>query len=331
MLPTIPKGGLVVRGLNKFGLVLAKHGPKIMIWSGCGGMLLSIYEFCRAAKKSVPITQEHQEKMVKIQEEIDRQIVIYGKDSYDKKACGKMIFDEKRDYAWKMSKLYFRPTIEASVSMCLILGGEGIISRRLGRISAYAGALEESFGRYRENVRLDAGEDKDREYLTGIQRKQVEAVITDDDGNEKKVDADVYVRKNDDTNPSIYAFFFDEYSTKWVNNAFANLLFLRSEQSWANDILWTRGYIFLDEIIDALGIQVSREKREMMRIVGWYLSEEDRKERRLEKRKKVDFNIYNLTQATKRAFIDGYEPSVLLDFNVDGVIWDKVWPKKKKH
>ena len=36
----------------------------------------------------------------------------------------------------------------------------------------------------------------------------------------------------------------------------------------------------------------------------------------------VDFGIYDMTKDRVRAFVNGYEPNILLDFNVDGNVWD---------
>ena len=39
----------------------------------------------------------------------------------------------------------------------------------------------------------------------------------------------------------------------------------------------------------------------------------------------VSFGIYDIHAVNnRREFINGYEPSIILDFNVDGVIWDKI-------
>ena len=37
---------------------------------------------------------------------------------------------------------------------------------------------------------------------------------------------------------------------------------------------------------------------------------------------KVDFGIYNIHRPENRAFVNGYERTILLDFNVDGDILD---------
>ena len=38
----------------------------------------------------------------------------------------------------------------------------------------------------------------------------------------------------------------------------------------------------------------------------------------------VDFGIYEINREKARGFVNGYERSILLDFNVDGYIWDKM-------
>jgi hypothetical protein len=39
----------------------------------------------------------------------------------------------------------------------------------------------------------------------------------------------------------------------------------------------------------------------------------------------VSFGIGDIHAVnSRREFINGYEPSIILDFNVDGTIWDKI-------
>ena len=38
----------------------------------------------------------------------------------------------------------------------------------------------------------------------------------------------------------------------------------------------------------------------------------------------TDFGIYNLYDEAAKDFVNGYEPSIWLDFNVDGVIIDHI-------
>ena len=64
---------------------------------------------------------------------------------------------------------------------------------------------------------------------------------------------------------SDYARVFDEGNSNWKNNNDYNLMFLGQVQNWANMRLKQRGYLFLNEVYDALGMRGSAEGQ----IVGW--------------------------------------------------------------
>lgn len=93
---------------------------------------------------------------------------------------------------------------------------------------------------------------------------------------------------------------FDNTSPSWRNELEYNLVFLSSQQSFANELLKRRGHIFLNEIYDMLGMQRSSAGA----ITGWLLDEDNKTF--------VDFGLKES---------DGH---LLLDFNVDGIIYDKI-------
>ena len=78
-------------------------------------------------------------------------------------------------------------------------------------------------------------------------------------------------------------------------------------------MLHARGHVFLNEVYDALGIPRSKEGS----VVGWVLNGEGDGY--------VDFGIFSdPDNQSLRDFVNGREGSILLDFNVDGVIWDRI-------
>ena len=97
-------------------------------------------------------------------------------------------------------------------------------------------------------------------------------------------------------------------------------MFLRRQQDYANEKLKAQGYLFLNEVYDMLGIPRSKAGQ----IVGWTYKKDNENADNY-----VDFGIYDLSSANKQlndqkiAFVNGYERAVLLDFNVDGPIYDK--------
>jgi hypothetical protein len=93
------------------------------------------------------------------------------------------------------------------------------------------------------------------------------------------------------------------------------MLFLKSVQNHMNDMLHVRGHVLLNDVYDRLGIDRTPEGA----LVGWLMGGVGDNY--------VDFNIYDFQSAAKRDFVNGIEPSILLDFNVDGVIYEHIGVK----
>lgn len=115
---------------------------------------------------------------------------------------------------------------------------------------------------------------------------------------------------------SEYARFFDESCSQWSKDAEYNLMFLRQQEMYANDLLKSRGHLFLNEVYDMLGIPRTKAGT----VVGWIYDENN-----TDGDNYVDFGIYDLTNERKRAFVNGYERTVLIDPNVDGNIVEKAF------
>ena len=126
-----------------------------------------------------------------------------------------------------------------------------------------------------------------------------------------KVNVEQHEAKPVDTY-SAYARFYDESCPGWVNDAEYNLTFLKLQETYANYILKTRGSLYLNEVYDLLGIPRSKAGQ----VVGWVYDTENPSGDNY-----VDFG---LTEERASKFINGYTRSILLDFNVDGNIWERL-------
>ena len=148
--------------------------------------------------------------------------------------------------------------------------------------------------------------DKDREFRYGSETV-VETKI-DENGKSKTVET----KRVGSDGASIYARFFDNRSTSWSPQPEYNLLFLRSQQNYANERLQARGHVLLNDVYDALGLDRSPEGC----VVGWVKGEGD---------DTVDFGIFDGQRMDRfYDFVSGQEGAILLDFNVDGVVYEKV-------
>ena len=172
--------------------------------------------------------------------------------------------------------------------------------------AAYA-AIDKSFKGYRGRVIERFGEQVDTELKYGIKAKKFEEIEVDPEtGKEKKVKKTVMVA--DPNLQSDYAVYFDSKSRNYETNPDYNRMFLKAQQAFANDKLQTRGHLFLNEVLDDLDLP----RTPAGQIVGWTKDGPDGY---------VNFRIVEVERETE----DGrHEPALLLDFNVEGNIWEKM-------
>ena len=220
---------------------------------------------------------------------------------------------EDRDILAKELVRLYGPTVALfAASTGLVLGGFGILNGRFASATAAYAALEEGFTMYRDRVREDLGEEADRKYRYGIAKTK--DIQENADGSMSVVESDAY-RQVTAKNPngySIYARIFDEANPNWSKDPMQNLIFVKSKLNYANDLLHARGYLFLSEVYKELGFDEDKASR----IVGWIVKPGNDNY--------VDFGIYDILNDRTNAFINGYERNVILDFNVDGVIFDQI-------
>jgi hypothetical protein len=111
---------------------------------------------------------------------------------------------------------------------------------------------------------------------------------------------------------SPYIRFFDKESMAWTPDPEMNKLFLLQQQNYANDKLRAKGHLFLNEVYDMLCLPRTKYGN----AVGWIFAVDNSIGDNY-----VDFGIYNYLD---RGFMDSYEKSILLVFNVDGIILDRI-------
>lgn len=291
-----------------------KYAPEILMVAGTAATVAGTVMACKATLKVDDILDEHKDSALRINQTYEK-----SKNGTLTAATPYTATDRKKD----LTKLYvmtgvkmaktFGPAIALEAAGIACWGGAcGIFKGRfLGAAAAYA-ALDDQFSQYRERVIEDRGEAKDQEYMYGLKAQEFLTTETKENGAEvtetKTVmvtpdgsDFDEYVKKN---GYSPYAKIFDSCNPNWTKDPSANNFFLRGVEQAMTDKLLARGYVFLDEVLVALGFPATKASKQ----VGWLLGRGD---------DKVSFNI---VQVYNSRFVNGYEPSCVIDFNVDGVI-----------
>lgn len=291
---------------GRTGLKVSKFSPEILIVTGVLGIVGSTVLACKATLKVEDIIDVAKEKVDKVN---------YANENVSKNEYSAL--DYRKDLAitylqtgGSLVKIYAPSIVVGVISITAILGSYRIMkTRNIALMAAYKG-IEEAFTSYRKRVVTELGSDKDKEFRYGVHTEKISTTEIGADGKEVVTEKEVKVLNADGSAASLYAKFFDEYSINWSKTPEYNLVFLKCQQQMANDLLNARGHLFLNEVYDMLGIP----RTQAGVIVGWVKGNGD---------SYVDFGIYD-PSISNREFVNGYERSILLDFNVDGVVYDKI-------
>lgn len=309
----------VSRTACKVGMKIKKHSPEILIVAGVVGTVASTVMACKATTKLSGILEDAKEDLDVIHGamEDDRINVVQEDGTVLNKYTPE---DQKKDlvivYAKtgvELAKLYAPSVILGALSLTAIVTSHRILTKRNVALAAAYTAVDRGFKDYRGRVVERFGEALDKELKYGIKAKEIEEVVVDEKGKEKTVKKTIEVVSDPLTSP--YARFYDDGCLGWRKDPEDNLLFLRLQQDYANERLQKKGHLFLNEVYDMLGIPRSKAGQH----VGWIYDEKHPIGDNY-----VDFGIYNTHIEANRNFVNGYERTILLDFNVDGDIIDKM-------
>lgn len=288
-----------------------KHSPEILAGVGVVGVIASTVMACKATTKLSYILEESKDQLDQIKTvAVDPAYA----DKYSEDDAKKDTTITYVQTGVKVAKLYAPSVILCAGSLGCLLASNNILKKRNAALSAAYMTVDKSFKEYRKRVADRFGEEVEKEIRYNIKAKEMTTV--DENGNEVTETVKVMDGTDDPNTYSDYARFFDESCAAWQNDAEYNLTFLKAQQQYANDLLKSRGRLFLNEVYRMLGIDETKAGQ----VVGWVYNPDNPTGDNF-----VDFGIYNMQRERVRAFVNGYEPNILLDFNVDGVIWDLAW------
>lgn len=283
--------GIVTRLAGRAGLVLSKHAPTILTAAGTIGFIGTTVLASKATLKVEESLAEETSLLVKVHEAHEE-----GKLS-DKDAMHDKVVLYTR-MSTKLAKLYAPTLILGAASIASLVTGHGIMLKRNASLAAAYAAVDQAFKTYKKKVEAKFGRDAVLDALVSNTQEELTR-------NEPTLEAIAAVDK-----VSPYGVIFDENNVHWSADEDLAMLHLKCQEQYANDILQTRGHIFLNEVYKMLGFPHTPAGA----VTGWVKGQGD---------DFVDFNIHdgifegedkNGRTVTKWA----------LDFNVDGVMYDKI-------
>lgn len=280
----------ITRGFGRKVLTIKKQSPHIFFVAGVIGSVTSTVLACRATlklEKTLDEIKADLHTVMELKNDVDVENydeIQYRKDVAYVYAMGGM----------ELAKLYGPSVIIGAASVALLTGSHVQLTRRNGALMAAYAAVQEAYNEYRNRVRAELGDERELEIYRQGETNAVECAES---------------KTRDPNSHSPYAVFFDEFSPNWEKDPELNRLFIQCQQTYANNLLRSRGHVFLNEIYDMLGVDRTRAGA----VVGWVIGHDGDNY--------IDFGIFNPENSR---FVNGMERSILLDFNVDGVIYDKI-------
>ena len=307
-------GTFVTNKMGRTGLKIAKYAPDAMVFIG-GGMVIGGFILgCRNTYYHCDeIIRDHNDKMDDIAEAVKQAEADPEQYEYTDKQRKADTFHCKMDTTWRFVKLYALPAAMTLTGTGLMAGGAFKFKSLFNGAAAAFAAQSEELGFIKSQIYSRLGEEEGERLIRGVTRRNIEMTKTGDDGEELVVNEQAEVLDAPRTT-SLYTIIFDESCKGYRPNTSYNLTFLQQLQQQFTDMLRSRGHVFLNEVYDAIGKPRTKEGA----VVGWCKGYGD---------DYVDFGIYNVMVPSNRALVNGdesYFARCLLNFNVAGLIWDKI-------
>lgn len=289
----------LTRAIGRIKFSAKKNSPELFLIFGIIGMAGTVVTACMATTKVKDVSEEIKDDIEEVRNDIE-----------DGESTGKDLTIAYCKSGLKLARLYAPSIALGTFSIVCILSGHNIMKKRNVALGAAYAALERSYNLLDKRVRDRFGDEVANELKYGVDKNgdQIPEAANENDQTEggRKRPSGVLA--------SPYARFFDDTSRFFnKNDPEGNLMFIKGEERFANHKLVTRGYLFLNEVYERLGLPTTKAGQN----VGWYYNPEHPE---LERDNYVDFGIMSSYSKEKSDFINGIEPVILLDFNVHPII-----------
>lgn len=293
------------KSFKKAQLTVRKHSPEILMVAGVIGTVAGAVMACKETLELEDVLDEcKQEKM-----ELEEQYAMCEEYSEDalKKDQVKLTIKQ----AVKIVKLYAPSVIMEATSIGVIFASNDIMRKRNASMAAAYATLNSMYKRYRQNVIESYGEEVDKDMRFGVKHEKVTEI--DEDGNKVKIDARIVDLDNTALAISDYSRFFQAGCKGFdASSGRYNLLYLKGIQAMFNNKLIADGYVMLNDVYRELGFDTIPEGWS----IGWVYDEANPIGDNY-----IDFGLYEARNKNQRA-VNDWEPVILMDFNVDGNLYE---------
>ncbi len=306
----------ISRGAHKVVFKMKKHSPEILVTAGIAGGIAATVVACKQTIKLEGVLANKNEEMEAEKEKLEKvenyEELVDEKDNYtaedaeeDKKVIEKNMRLIKFQTCVKVAKLYAPAVLIGGLSIAAILTSNNIMRKRNLALAASLASVNSAFEEYRKRVVAKYGEDVDYEMITGKSKDDV--VIDAETGKPEETE------QKELASPTCK--YYDETCKGYTGDPNLDLMTLRAKQDALTNKLKVQGHLFLNEVYDELGVT----RTPIGQRLGWLYDEKNPAGDNF-----VDFGIYDDNSVANRRFVNGLDKYVLLNFNIDGDIVDKI-------
>lgn len=285
---------------------ISKHAPTILSITASAGVIATGYLAWKAGTRFEDVEGRDWDRRKECLKNAD---IIPDEDvpKIDRKNRILFILDTVRTVA--------PAAIVGAATITMIYFSNSISKKRLAAMGAAYATLQTAFDGYKRTMVEALGKESVEKILKPKLPnvgKSAEEILSSDNKSDAANVSDAVVNSLKALSP--YArIIAEESSTCWDPNEDYTSQNITAVQLWANRRLERKGHLFLNEVFDQLGLSRTREGA----VVGWlkngegdsYVSFGD-----------FDASIYRVPS-------DDYtrvDSNFIVDFNVDGVIWDRI-------
>jgi len=245
-------------GFKNLKLSAMKATPEILVVGGIVGVVASTVMACRATLKANEVIEGTKEELQKIETVAEEHPEEYTPEV--KKKDTAIVYSKA---GLEFVKIYGPSVALGVASVGCILWSHKILRNRNIALAAAYGVLDRGYKAYRKRVKEELGDEIDNHFMYGTENETItEEVVDEETGKTKKVKHKAFAIPSDQ---EMYGRWFDRTSSKWENNLEYNIMYLKQIEDLFNNRLNAEGFVFLNEVYDALGIERTPEGQ----CVGW--------------------------------------------------------------
>ena len=288
----------ITRSIATSLLKTKKNSPQLFFGVGIVGVVAGTVMACKATLELPDTLEAFDEELGELKEQHTRRVE-NPTDDYTEGDYKKDVAHVYTKNVLQVARLYAPAAAVSGVALGCLTGSHVTLRRRNAATTAAFATVATAYDEYRKRVQGELGRERELDIYHAAENR----IIHTPDGTTE------VIKVVDPNKWSSYARIFDESCSAWEKGVGVNRIYVQAAQNYFNSRLQVRGHVWLNEVYDHFGFEHTREGA----IVGWIIGGDGDNY--------IDFGMFDAYNA---GFVNGDERSIILDFNVDGIIFDKL-------